>query len=310
MFSGSETGRQIIERIEESFKIANERAFGIPAIMRTAIERFVKMRGAEGAASTSFFMIFSFPPLIILFVSISSYFLEVEDIHNLLVQLIEENIPIISQDLIVLLDQIINQRESLGIIGLIGLAWSSSGFLMTLTANINRAFPDAKRRNAIENRMIAFLMIAILILLLAVSSVFSTMFSVFSKVGFSILPYDPSWRTVSHIGLVLIRFLLFLALYIWVPKKPVRKLAAIWGAGFAALTWELTALGFGWYLREGLHYYNVLYGSLGTLVAFMFWIYIDLLITIFAAYLCSAIDDRTSVNRKTVLNPVKNSRSG
>jgi membrane protein len=284
--------------MEDSFEIVNEHAFGIPAILRTSIERFVKMRGAEGAASISFFMIFSIPPLIILFVSITSYFLKVEDIQHLLIQLVEESIPITTQDLIVLLNQIINRRESLGIIGLIGLVWSSSGFLMTLTANIDRAFPNAKRRNAIENRMIAFFMVAILILLLAVSSVFSTLFSVFSKVEITVLPFDPSWRTVSHFGLVFIRFLLFLALYAWVPKKPVRTLAVIWAAGLASLTWELTALGFGWYLGEGVNYYNVLYGSLGTLVAFMFWIYINLVITIFAACLCAAIDENSNLNRQ------------
>lgn len=61
---------------------------------------------------------------------------------------------------------------------------------------------------------------------------------------------------------------------------PYRKQrwALVWpGAFLATLLWFGTTLGFGWYVRHMAHY-NVMYGSLGTGIALLVWLYLVSLI--------------------------------
>ena len=57
----------------------------------------------------------------------------------------------------------------------------------------------------------------------------------------------------------------------------------------AASAWEVTKSAFGWFLSSGLVRHQLVYGSLGTVVALMLWIYLSSLITLFGAHLSAAI---------------------
>lgn len=296
MIPGKETIPSITEQIEVFFNRANRKSFGIPGILRFSIERFSRMHGVEGAASIAFFTVFGLPPLLIVIVTVASYYLEIPDIQNLLVQIAETNIPIPTDIVIQFMNEILKQRGAVGIIGLIGLAWAASGVLMTLTANINRAWPTAKKRNVIENRLIAFLMIVAFIFFIALTSILSTLVTFLTEIEFTGIAIHPSLGTLTDWLLFFLRFVLFLALYFFVPKTKVKKRAALWAAIFASIAWEITAYGFNWYFQSGLANYNVLYGSLGTLVALMFWIYLDCLILVFGAYFSAAIVNHNSID--------------
>lgn len=284
-----EFGTKYLDQLEEYFSQANQKTFGFPGILRYAVERFSDMRGVEGSASIAFFTIFGLPPLLIVLVSVASYYLEIPDIQDQITQVIREIVPIPPDLIIEFLEGILNQRGAVGIIGLIGLAWAGSGVLMSLTANINRAWPTAKIRNVVEKRLIAFIMIGTFILFIAASSILSTVAAFFSQFEIPLLNFSPPVGTITDFVFYALRFILFLALYFFVPKTKVKKRAAFWAAVFASIAWEITAYGFNWYFQSGLANYNFLYGSLGTLVALMFWIYLDCLILVFGAYFSAAI---------------------
>jgi len=299
-----EYGTKYIERIEIFFSKANKKSFGFLGILRYAVERFSALRGVEGSASIAFFTIFGLPPLLIVLVTVASYYLEIPDIQEQIILAIREILPIPPDLIIEFLEGVLNQRGAVGIIGLIGLAWAGSGVLMSLTANINRAWPTAKIRNVVENRLIAFLMIGMFILFIAVSSILSTVAAFFSQFDIPVVDFSAPVGVITDIIFFALRFILFLALYFFVPKTKVKKRAAFWAALFASVAWEVTAYGFNWYFQSGLANYNFLYGSLGTLVALMFWIYLNCLILVFGAYFSAALvnsnhritEDKNSIN--------------
>jgi membrane protein len=298
MIPEKETRARYSQVFEGYFDSINRRIFGVPGIIRYGIERFTGMRGVEGAASIAFFTVFGLPPLLIVIVTVASYYLEIPDVQNLLVQIIEDNIPIPSDVVISFMNEILKQRGAVGIIGLIGFTWAASGVLMTLSANINRAWPTAKQRNVIEKRLIAFLMILVFILFIVLTSIMSTVVKFLTQIQLPDLPIDPSLGFLSDWLLLFLRFILFLALYYFVPKTKVSKRAAFWAAIFASVAWEITSFGFNWYFQSGLANYNVLYGSLGTMVALMFWIYLNCLIIVIGAYLSAAIVNHNSLGTK------------
>ena len=289
MIPRKEIGTKYINLLEDYFAKANQKSFGIPGILRYAVESFSQMRGVEGSASLAFFTIFGLPPLLIVIVTVASYYLEIPDIQEQIIQIIEEVLPIPPDLIIEFLEGVLNQRGAVGIIGLIGLTWAASGVLMSLTTNINRAWPTAKIRNVVEKRLVAFLMIGAFILFIAATSILSTIVAIFTQVELPFLHISPPIGTLTDFLLLSLRFILFLALYFFVPKTKVKKRAAFWAAVFASVAWEITAYGFNWYFQSGLANYNFLYGSLGTLVALMFWIYLDCLILVFGAYFSAAI---------------------
>ena len=128
--------------------------------------------------------------------------------------------------------------------------------------------------------------------------------------------YDLSlWRLVSAVASWLTVFMLFFALYRWVPTTFVRWRAAFWAAMFATISWQIATAGFAWYLTSGFGSYQLVYGSLGAVVAWLFLIYLISMITLFGAHLSAAIHlwlDRQlnegpapSLERKITKEPVK-----
>ena len=295
-----EFGTKYIEQIEGYFSKANEKTFGFLGVIRYAVERFSALQGVEGSASIAFFTIFGLPPLLIVLVTVASYYLEIPDIQEQIIRVIREIVPIPPDLIIEFLEGVLNQRRAVGIIGLIGLAWAGSGVLMTLTANINRAWPTAKLRNVVEKRILAFVMIGAFILFIAASSVISTMVTFLTQIELPFIQITAPVGMFTDTIFFILRLLLFLALYYFVPKTKVKKRAAFSAAVFASIAWELTAYGFSWYFSSGLANYNFLYGSLGTLVALMFWIYLNCLILVFGAYFSAAI-----VNSNAATDPNK-----
>jgi membrane protein len=97
------------------------------------------------------------------------------------------------------------------------------------------------------------------------------------------------WEVVSRLIPWLFTFLLFFGLYLWVPNVEVERRAALWGAVAAAIAWEVVKNGFVLYLGSGLVKYELVYGSLGAVVALMLWIYLGGWITLFGAHLSAAI---------------------
>jgi membrane protein len=97
-------------------------------------------------------------------------------------------------------------------------------------------------------------------------------------------------RIISAVGSWLMIFLVFLTLYHWIPTLRVKWSATVWGALIASLAWKAVTAGFAWYLGSSFGQYQLVYGSLGAIVAFLFLIYIISLIILFGAHLSAAIE--------------------
>ena len=183
----------------------------------------------------------------------------------------------------------------MGIIALITLLWSGIGFFSALSYNLTRAWPDARLRTLLGHRVMGLKYAFVLLVLLIVSVALSLSASLLPRIS----PIVPSveqminsrqWPILSSLLPWFVSFLLFLALYRWVPNTRVRWRAALAGALIASIAWQLATEGFSWYLASGLARYEVIYGSLGGVVALLFWVYLSNMIAIFCAHLTSAID--------------------
>lgn len=277
------------------YKEVNRFLGGRPEIIREAVEKFGELRGSQAAAGMAYYAFFSLFPLMLVFVSVGSYFLEREQVYQEVINAVSNAIPVGHSLIDQNLQTVLQQRGTIGIIGVVTLLWSASGMFTTLVYNINLAWTQARRRNFLEKRLIAFSMIAALGSLLLLSFFVDAGFKVLANLNVPVLGnipvYDTSiWVLVSNIASWVIIFLLFLGLYWRVPTASVALRAAFWSAAIAALAWQISTNVFSFYLTSGLGRYDIVYGSLGAVVALIFLIYILSWITLFGAHLCASID--------------------
>ena len=60
---------------------------------------------------------------------------------------------------------------------------------------------------------------------------------------------------------------------------------------------EIATILFSWYLRSGFGRYEMIYGSVGAIVAFLFLIYILATVTLFGAHLTAALDRKQKLKQ-------------
>jgi membrane protein len=197
------------------------------------------------------------------------------------------------------LREVLDARGAVGLISLLTFLWSASAFFTNLAYNINLAWPDAPRRSFLRRRLVGLGMIMGLLGLLILSLVLDWITGLIPILNIEngSPPNLILWTLLSNLGSWLTIFLLFLALYRWAPVANVHWTANFWGALTSSILWRIATAGFGWYLQSGLGRYQLVYGSLGAIVAFLFLIYILSIIMLFGAHLSSAIDRWESENR-------------
>lgn len=264
-------------------------------IIKDTIESFITARATQAAASMAYYAFFSLFPLILVFISIGSFFLESEQIYSKIMEWLGDAFPVSQQLIYDTLQRVIAGRGPMGLLGLLGLIWAASGVFTTLTQNINLAHVNARKRNYFQARLQGLGMIVTLSMFFFLSLVLDATTKVLASWDIPLIPdisiYDTKlWAWISNYIPWIFTFALFIILYRWAPTVRAAWQAVFWAAAVAATGWKLATDLFGWYVVKGLAQYELVYGSLGTVVALLFLIYVIGLVVLFGAHLCAAID--------------------
>ncbi len=276
-------------------------------VLDTSAITFTRSRATQAAASLAYYTFFSIFPLMLLLILVGSFFLDRQNVLQRVTQAVQNALPISQQFIVQNLQQVLKQRAAVGIFVFVSLLWSASGMFNNLAYEINKAWPEAKDRNFLQSRLIGIDMILGLTVLLILSIALDSLtkwlagpstangpFSGFNPLGL-----------LSSIGSWIAIFLLYLVMYRWVPNIRVDWSASVWGAIAAALGWKAATTGFAWYLASPFAHYQLVYGSLGAIVAFLFLIYIIALVSLFGAHLTAAVDHlhEERVHRRAIPAP-------
>lgn len=261
-------------------------------IPRNTIASFTKARAPQAAASLAYYAILSLFPLLLILIVGGSYFLDSQQVYENVTRFFREAIPVSQNWIDEVLRQVLSTRGGVGIISLVTLLWSASGFFTNLVYNIELAWPHVRQRNYFQKRLIGVMMIVALTGLLLFSMFFEWVANLIPFVNVYQTPHGELdiLRLFSSLISFLTSFLLFNALYRWIPNTDLPSNAPFWGALTSAIAWKVIAEVFKWYLRSGLADFQLVYGSLGAIVTFLLMIYLISLIILFGAHLCAAID--------------------
>ena len=169
--------------------------------------------------------------------------------------------------------------------------WAASSVVKSLIDGFNSAYRVPRNRSMGGHIGIGLLLVVFAGLpLLGASSLI--LFGNLVEVGvLKLMRVDPllhpleGWlQLISQVGRYVIAFgatcSLMAMLYYYGPYRK-QQWKGVWpGAFLATILWLLATLGFGWYVRN-ISNYNLLYGSVGTSIALLSWMYILALIALF-----------------------------
>ncbi|MEJ2598496.1 MAG: YihY/virulence factor BrkB family protein [Anaerolineales bacterium] len=298
---------RIKHRLGQFYKDFNRLTWGVPNTFRKAFQSFSQAHAAEAAASMAYYAFFSLFPLLLVLSSILGFFLYSGNNWLSIVNYVTRFIPIqahfIQQNLL----EILRARNTVGVIGLVGLIWSASGAFSALAVNINRAWEISDTRSFITDRLLAVAMVAAISLMLIIIMVASSLMALLPSFNIPLLGsfsiyYTFVWQALVRIVPLVIACLVFYLMYKLLPSDYVKPSAALSGALVAGIVWEAATSAFTWYLGSGLANYQAVYGSLGTIVGFLTWIYFSAWITLFGAHL-SAVVSHHSGNKVEASRP-------
>ena len=155
-------------------------------IIRGAFITFSNAKGAEASASLAYYMLFSLFPLLLAVVGLSSFLFDKAVLEQELIKFLPRFFPV-SQDFILAnVQQVFDLRGTVSIISLLGLIWSSTAVFSVLIRNVNSAWPAAAPHTFIKMRLASLGIVAVLAVLLILSSFFNHLQKLGHKSGNSI----------------------------------------------------------------------------------------------------------------------------
>ncbi|HZK16840.1 MAG: YihY/virulence factor BrkB family protein [Anaerolineaceae bacterium] len=321
MYSLKEESKKIFVKLAERFSGAREflkKAYyqgnkltgGMLGIIRHTFTNFSLMRGAEAAASLSYYALFSISPILLASVSIASIFLEREVVQAKLLEVIREYIPVSVNLINNLITGVLEKRGAFTLVAFIGLVWSASNVFDKIIKNINRAFPKGRDPGFIQSRAMALVIILVIVVLFLGSLAIDTIQGIFplEEVQFNgiYLVQTKLYEWLRWVLPLVIKLLLFFALYSWIPRnKSILFKARLIGSLVSASLWELATRGLTWMLSTGYTNYEPVYGSLSSIIALMTWMYLSGYILFLGAHLTHAVNYHI-LARKAVAEEAKN----
>ena len=281
-------------RVIAAFEWVDARAFGIPMILKRTFQSFGETNAAESASSIAYYALFSLFPMVLFVISLASSVLRDESTQQEILQYVDNFLPT-AQDLVNQnIARALELRGAIQLVSLVGLLWAASSVFTILAANINRAWHTAQKRNFVQGRLLALGIVLSLALLFVLWLIFTTLLNllpVFEVPIFGTLNiYDTYiWSILTQFIPSVFLLIAFLNLYRWVPNTKVRWREAAWGALVSVIGFQMITAGFRWFLTSGMARYQVVYGSLGAVIALMLWLYLSSVVVLLGAHLTAAI---------------------
>jgi membrane protein len=253
----------------------------VQLIARTAEESGNHDAG-QRAAGVAYYAIISIFPLLLGLIAVFGFFLPSLNLQDQLLKFVGNNIPGATDILKDNIANVIKLRGVMSILSIVILFWSASALFSSISLAINRAWNVIRHRNFFIRKASELGMVfgtGILFLLsLGASSIITIMHGVLNLPTTSLVMVYVSTKLAAF----LLIFLVFLLLYKFIPNTKTYWRGVWPGALLVALLFELARTLFIFYL-DNIANYQLIYGSITSIIVLLVWIYYSSLIMILGA---------------------------
>ncbi len=263
------------------------RLWTIPEVRRSgllisrSVREYFDDHCPQMAAAIAYHVVFSLFPLAIAGVGVLGLLTGTDQARETVTSAIMKVIPLDDQGRAQLYDLLVSiggRAGALGLFGLLGVLWSATGMMAAIRTSLNVAWDTDEGRPFLRGKLVDVVLVVSTTLLLA-SAFGVTLLTSFAQRGTQHLPAvlaplaGPLVQGLTVVLALLVVTLTFLGLMRFVPARPNKTSDLWWGAATAGVGFEILLYAFSFYISH-FGNYNKVYGPLGTVVAFMFFLYL------------------------------------
>ncbi len=239
------------------------------------------------AAAISFQAIISLFPLLAAITAGASFFVDPAALTRQILEVTEFIAPQSAELLGGLIQSVTNLRSEIGLVSLLGLAWTGTALFGAFRRGLNAATGVRRRRRYVHGRLFDLGVGAAAGLMLALSLALTAGLAIVTQAE-ALGPDSPlaSLGVLIRAAAVLTPLTLaagiFVVLFRTVPAEPMAWRAALIGGALAAALFELGKNLFVWYAAT-FSSFNVVYGPISTVAALLVWLYYSSMIVLASA---------------------------
>jgi len=256
-------------------------------LLKESLKEFGADNGTLLAGSISFNLLLSLFPLALAVVYITGSVTGSPSTQEQIIRGIGYLLPVSRQLIASTISNVASARGAIGVVAFVGLIWGGFSFFSSIRASLNTIWGIRKPHTIFKAQLINLIMMIGTAILLFLSVLITAMLSIVRESGVQVsgaefISSSLTMRILANILATGLAFIVFLLLYKFIPSiRP--KWKDIWiGALAAAISFEITKIIFILYIRI-FNPYNLVYGSIGALIAFLMWTYISALVFLFIA---------------------------
>jgi membrane protein len=234
------------------------------------------------AASIAYRVIFALFPLAIVMTALSGIVLRTTGSDDEVVDAIVRNLPLSEEgrdDLRALLLRATGALGGVGLLGLVPLVWAATGLMGAIRYALNRAWDVSQRRPYLQGKAFDLLFVLVAFVLVAMSLGLSVGTSIVERHASGLVESiggDPAAVTwlLGRVAPFLLTLIAVVSAYRLLPAT-TPSLRDVWpsAVGVAVVLALLQSL-FGVYIAY-VRDFDVIYGSLGAVIAFLYFIYLS-----------------------------------
>ena len=196
-------------------------------------------------------------------------------------------IPFPSQEVLRSLFSVVRTKKVLGLVGILGLAWTLSRVFGSIRTVLDVIFQVRQGRGIIRGKLFDLKMMLLSTLFFLATVLVTSIFSILKKVSAQPLAMKLQYLGARYeLASIFLAFFftvcLFFCLYRYIPFRKIRNSTALFAALGAGVLWELAKHGFRFYLLRVADV-NEVYGPFGLLFALVLWVYYSCIVFILGA---------------------------
>jgi membrane protein len=274
-----------IKRLKARLHRAKDRLLKIPVVQliyRTA-GKLGDIDATHRAAGVAYYAFLSIFPLLLGLIAVFGFFLPSVNLQDELLKFVGNNIPGATNILKQNIANIIELRGAMGVLSIVIFFWGASAMFGAISLAINRAWDISQYRRSFFIRKASELgMVSgigmLFLLSLGSSAIISIIFRALGLPVADLIIVDLGSRAVAFLLILAV----FLLLYKFIPNTRTYW-RDIWpGALLAAILFEIARTLFIFYINN-LANYQLIYGSIASIIVLLVWIYYSAFIMILCA---------------------------
>ncbi len=263
-------------------------------VFKHSFERFNENRAGTHGAALSFYAVFALPPLLLLLVMVTTLFIDVDTIRSFFIEQAGRIAGRTGTDMVTLILENSKRPDSssnifAGLVSVCMVIYSATGIFAQLQDTLNimwgvKVRPEVSIQRMFVVRLVSFALILFLGATVLITILLEVGLAVVENImtkRFEILEQIYFFQNLNRGIFFVVLTVMFAAIFRFLPDVRVPWRGVFAGSLFTSLALSLSKFLIAWFLSTAQ--LGTAYGTLGSLIIFLFWLHLNMQIFLFGA---------------------------